>query len=255
MSSEYVGLLPCAGKAERMMGLPKFLLPVGDTYLLKWHVRQMMATVATVISIPNPENRALLQEYLGWIDIIAPAVETLTFCETLCQVRPLCGSQQVVMSLPDTFVNGDARDNLPDLQEALDRHPDWDAAVLAFELNPWQVGRLGLLELDDKHLIQRVHDKDATRTTGLIWGAAAWRTSFWKHIKPEHKHLGIAFETARTGMVRGRGTFYDCGTPEEYYRLCAYFHEERGPSVSLLTASVSYQHRPDSDQTEEPDYD
>jgi len=51
-----VGILPASGSASRMMGLPKFLLPVNENKnILEWHI-DLMSECCDVIRISTQKK-------------------------------------------------------------------------------------------------------------------------------------------------------------------------------------------------------
>lgn len=71
-----------------------------------------------------------------------------------------------------------------------------------------------------------VIDKPPVCAYPWIWGVLAWKPAFWPLIDVEDPHVGYALPRAiRAGLdVRGvvlNGTYWDCGTPDDYFDCIA----------------------------------
>lgn len=222
-----IGILPAAGKAERLMGLPKFLLPVGDTFLLSFHIQgHERAGVERIIIGTSRPFYPLLCEYAHDRAMIYP-VQTLTQSETVLTARRFYGERPALMTMPDTWFEDVT------VLERLVKTVEEGRAIVAAALWPIrsdQQGHLGQC-LSRDGLIEDVIDKDPDCPYLYAWGAMAWSQSFWPFIKPEDPHPGYAMQRAITAGVRPRavfadGPFYDLGTFAQYQRLCVDLQEE-----------------------------
>lgn len=213
-----IGLLPAAGSASRMAGLPKFLLPIPEGTLISLHAERMQTAgvegialgysdkIRDVLSINKPPESVL---YLGG----------KTLAHTIANAQFLVGDQSVVFGMPDTyFTDADAYRRVIDCLER-----GADVAVGVFQTHPDQRSKLGMCQVEWDRLVDVV-DKPAQTDLVYAWGILAWRPVFWQHIHAADATVGDALPRAiRAGLdvraVRMEGAYYDCGTPEEYFKL------------------------------------
>lgn len=81
-----------------------------------------------------------------------------------------------------------------------------------------------MVRIDDDNFITDVIDKPAKTYLRDAWGIIAWRPVFWPYIYPIDATVGDALTRAiRAGLpiraVVMDGSYYDCGTPDEYFQL------------------------------------
>lgn len=216
------GIIPAAGKATRIHGLPKFLLPVPGGYLLE----RMAARMGVPCYIgANPDNAALLKATCP-PNATVYEVNSRAMPETILAARPYVGDEHVLVGMPDTYwtdkyVFDVLRDRL-EMKWAI-------CAVALFAVEPVMATRLGVCGVINNTgipFISSIVDKSATIPDAPYvnaWGAMAWTPEFWQYIHPEDAHMGIAMQRALDAGVRiaaflASGDYYDNGTPEDYFR-------------------------------------
>jgi MobA-like NTP transferase protein len=218
-----IGLLPAGGRAARLNGLPKYLLPIPDGNLLARHVRQMHdAGAPTVLIAAGHHNMGILSQYAP-ANTETYAVASKTVGEAILAARPMARERRVLFGMPDTYWDA------ADVYEQL-AHSDAVASVALWIMREDQRGRLGQCDVSN-HAVSVVIDKDPTCEFPWIWGALSWSPAFWRYIQPEHTHLGQAIQAAldageRIAPVLIDGDYHDCGTFDSYARLCAGFIKE-----------------------------
>jgi CTP:molybdopterin cytidylyltransferase MocA len=216
-----VGILPAAGRATRINGLPKYLLPVPDGHLLGVHTARMLDAGARVVLIgAGYHNLGLICQY-------APAnaesftANSRTMSETVLAARSLTRGADVLFGMPDTYWTA------PDVYQQLARllSNGVDVAVAVWSMRDDQRGQLGQVAINNITRVQKVVDKDPDCLFPWSWGALAWKPAFWDCIDPMTPHVGYAVQAAiEAGLsvmaVRVEGDYHDCGTFEQYARLC-----------------------------------
>lgn len=214
-----IGLIPCAGHATRLHGLPKYLLPLGDSYLLAILVRRMQAAgVAHVYIGANRENYDLVEHYAPE-GCTVYLVNSKTMSETVLAARKYAGDSDVLFGMPDTWW----QDETVYKKLSLVTEPSYRPVELAlFGTRSDQRNKLGMCELGDYSTVTCIVDKPNRTNLTLAWGAMAWRQSFWAYINSDDPHIGYAAQRAvnASGLVGGhvmRDDYYDCGTPDEYF--------------------------------------
>lgn len=220
-----IGLLPAAGSATRLYGLPKWALPIPNGFLLDKHVDEMLTAGCQPIQIGASEsNYSLLREYVPTEEVyIAERYETMT--QTV--MSAVGYNDGVLFGMPDTYWT--AYGVYSRLAAALETA---DVAVAVWSARPGQYKRGGMCWLDGDR-VTHVNDKPLFEPdTEWIWGALAWKPAFWQYMQPTDPHVGYALPRAiAAGLdvraVQCEGGFFDCGTIGGYYEaLTAAMHKE-----------------------------
>lgn len=214
-----IGILPCAGQAERFHGLPKYLLPIGDSYLLKAHVDGMdAANVPIVLVGVNRDNADSVQAYYSNI-IIADHHDTMT--QTVLSMRDVIANEaNVLFGMPDTYFD------FPLVYERLATRLNAstaDVVLAVFKARPEQHREGGMVSVSHNQVLDIV-DKPEVTTFQYIWGAMAWRPSFWNCLEPDMPHVGYGVQRAleqglNVQAVLCTGDYWDVGTPERYFAM------------------------------------
>jgi UTP-glucose-1-phosphate uridylyltransferase len=229
-----VGVIPAAGTAERMDGLPKYLLPIRKSYLLQTLCERMNACGASDLLIgANPNNSSLVQRYLPANGIVYTKFSE-TMSETVLAAQPWADKANVLFGMPDSWWEGDDfayRWLVEGLTEEI------PVCVAVFKARPAQKGKLGMVMTQGKFVnglgeqileVVAVKDKASTSAYTEAWGAMAWSPKFWQYIRPADPHVGYALERAISMGVTVRaikmtGNYWDCGTKDEYFELIRSF--------------------------------
>ena len=221
-----IGLLPAAGKATRIGGIPKWLLPVPEGTLLDVHCQRMrLAGVSHVLVAAGEHNRDLLLQHVPANAIVYEG-NSCTMAEDVLLARPYIGDNDVLFGMPDTYhIDGNMYKYLSYMS------PQEDVSVALWNINDDQRGKLGQVAVDNHGMVIDVVDKSLTCPYPWAWGAMSWKPSFWEFIKPDMPHIGYALlQAIRAGLVvksmLNSGEYTDCGTPEAYWRLCSTFVKE-----------------------------
>ncbi len=212
-----IGLLPAAGSAARMSGLPKFLLPIPGGTLLNWHCQRMEAAGVEEIALGYSESTVkLLHKNTTPNTFLYSGGRTLA--HTIANAHIITGDADVVFGMPDTyFTDADAYRKVTDGLDGA------DIAVGVFATRPEQRHKLGMVRIEADHVVEVIDKPTATHLI-YAWGMIAWKPTFWQHIYPIDATVGDALPRAiRAGLtVRAvplDGMYYDCGTPDEYFQL------------------------------------
>lgn len=222
-----IGIIPIGGQAKRMHGLPKFLLPVGDTYLLARVYQQMRDAGADRIAIGvHPSNMELAKRYSPGEAIFYEA-NTVTMSQTVLLAQKYASKQQVLFAMPDTYWTG--WDMFLPLIKAYRTSNNPVAAIGLWETPPELRYKRGMVYYNEQGHISDIVDKpdvdltDATRIMQYGWGSLVWGEQFWHYINPYDLHVGVALKRAfdekenLVGYLYWKAQYFDCGTPEEYY--------------------------------------
>lgn len=224
-----IAIIPAAGSATRMMGLPKMFLPIpGNTLIGALVDRAERETRRIVIGANGPALELVNRFYS--VRARTFLANTLTMSETVLLSRDYADSHEsVLFAMPDTWL--DDADALRKLRQTLENGAD--VAVGLCRAREGQSREGGMVFLDDDGRITDVIDKPERADTPWIWGALAWRPVFWDCLRTYDPHVGFALPRALGERLDVRpvlldGGYYDCGTPERYFNL-----------IRALTAQVA----------------
>lgn len=219
-----IGLIPACGTATRMGGIPKMLLPTPNGVLFERLLRQMRRSCENGITVGStyPTSYILRDLYGGddrLCDIYALS-QTATMTETLVRLSNHIGRHSVLFGMPDTYIEDEQV--FAKLRMAL--LGGSKIAVALFRARSDQYAEGGMCILDTADRVTGIVDKGSEPASEWIWGALAWTEEFWKTVNPLDEHIGYSVARAiQEGIpvdgVKMEGGFWDCGTPDRYFRL------------------------------------
>lgn len=214
-----IGIIPAAGKAERMNGLPKMMLPTPQGVLIDILCQRMaemgnppilyIGTNGLPYQMLEPTRRSWERLYHA---------ETQTMSETVL-LAPRHPGDWIVFGMPDSYFD----DSAAFIRLALELKDGADVAVGVFATRPGQHRKLGMVEIAGCEVLHVV-DKPAETDLTWAWGVLAWKPKFWQYIQASDPHVGYALPRALAAeldvrAVRMEGGYWDCGTPNEYFDL------------------------------------
>jgi dTDP-glucose pyrophosphorylase len=214
-----IGLIPAAGQATRIHGLPKFLLPVPEGHLLGLVCQRMTEAGVGEVQIGTGDANFALVCRCAPSNAGVYVVNSATMSETLLAARRYINiDQNILFAMPDTYWTDEQA--LAKLAVYVSEFGA-DVAVGAWRIRPDQRGKLGQLDMRGGR-VTRVIDKNPTCPSEWAWGAIAWRPAFWQFIRPDMPHVGYALQPAIDAGLNVRavpmtGSYFDCGTPQLYF--------------------------------------
>lgn len=226
-----VGLLPSAGTASRMNGIPKFLLPVSEDLqcLLDYHVRLMQPSVDRIIIPTRSEWVGLLRsfDFGNHVDIVE--LNTHTMAETLRRSLDNVDYDSCVLGMPDTYFV----DENP--YHELFQHPGHDLVLRLYPTRPEQVGKVGSVKIDEDHRVVDHADKEPDRDFGWHWGVMEFAKHTEGFLDPTASTGGYLIDECLTRGLDVRGVpatnpYFDCGTFPEYLQCLT--HLSLGPDLA-----------------------
>jgi len=218
-----LGLLPAAGTATRMSGLPKFLLPISDVHqcLLAYHVELMAPHVDRIIIPTRSEWVSLLHSFHFGSQVEIMSMETQTMAETV--KKSLAGRDYAscVLGMPDTYFAGGNP-----YRELLE-HPRGDVSLTVFVTRPGQAGKVGSVSVGGEGLVIDHADKDPNRDFGTHWGVMEFTSPVEEFLDPSATTGGYLITEALNRAMTVRGYlanyhYFDCGTVNEYTQCLAF---------------------------------
>ena len=172
-------ILPAAGLASRMRGLPKFMLPCSNDYetLLERHVINLLPLVDKIWIPTRPEYANLILRLGFDTKVIIQVMETRNMTETVIEVVSAAKADNFVLCMPDTYFHGD----LP--YQTLSKSKEILHLSL-FKIRTDQKGKLGQILLSDQGTVVDSVDKDESCDYELAWGAMSFNNDFVNLLNP-----------------------------------------------------------------------
>lgn len=216
-------LIPAAGSAIRMRGLPKFLLPTPEenVTLIERHIFSLSENFDEILIGINPIFEDLLETVLSEnAKIKIHAMTTETMMETVINLAEFASSDSFVLIMPDTYFSNyeNILDNLKNSK------PENSLALGCWRIRDFQVGKLGQVLLNEKGEVSQIRDKDQGCSFDSFWGMAKFSKLFLDLGDPGDSHIGMLYEKMIKREIKIQafkidGHYYDCGTASEYIRM------------------------------------
>jgi choline kinase len=209
-------IIPAAGMATRMRGIPKFLLPCDSSYttLIESHIAELLKVCETVW-IPTRPELVLLLDSLGLAKdrVVILPMQTENMTQTVLKVSKISNSNYFHLVMPDTFFFGEQP------YEFLSKEPQL-VDLACWRIRNDQKGKLGQVLISDG-VVTEMRDKDPLCDFEHSWGSLTFNKILLDYSNLTDPHIGYAIKSA---LVAGepvkakimRGKYFDCGTPLEY---------------------------------------
>lgn len=217
-----VTVLPAAGLATRMRGLPKFMLPCtdGNETLIERHIRLSIPTSDLLCVVTRPSYAPLLAS-LGILSdkVLLSVTETETMNATVKGITDWVQSERFTVIMPDTFFGGQTP------YQYLASAPS-SLNLALWTIRESQKGKLGQIQLGDGGKVVGHSDKNSSCDFPYAWGALSFSSKLQDLLDPSDPHVGYMIEPAlREGTKVAAeimdGDYFDCGTPSEFQDLTA----------------------------------
>ena len=183
-------IIPAAGLASRMRGMPKFLLPADVNYktLLETHIEQLSEICKNIYIATRPDLIPLIESLnFKFKNIKVIGLESKSMSETVLKTIEYSESDSFILVMPDTYFYGDQPYGY------LDSNPEI-CDLACWKIRDKQRGKLGEVSFDNKMNLIKIVDKQLEN--------------------------GFALASKEKVTVKTlKGSYYDCGTPEEYLEL------------------------------------
>lgn len=212
-------IIPAAGLATRMRGIPKFLLPCDTTYntLIEAHISALLEKCETVW-IPTRPEMILLLDSLGLAKdrVVLLPMTTENMTQTVSKVLQIAKTENFHLVMPDTFFHGEkpyaTLSSTPNLVD-----------LACWKIREDQKGKLGQVLIQDEKAVD-MKDKDPDCEYEHSWGALTFNRELLNYAESTDPHIGYAVRNAlKSGeSITARvmhGKYFDCGTPSEYLNM------------------------------------
>ena len=220
-------IIPAAGSATRMGGIPKFLLPVGSSGkpLLRSHLEMSQSANLETVVMLHPTLFEFGKELIGswnFPNVRLFGVESPSMTKTVIEAIRLSETQETIfsISMPDTFFSNPNSFEGSFLLDLRRKAP----SLAIWQIHENQAGKLGQVLIDrDSGYVADMIDKDPNCGYAHIWGMMALNRELIEKFNENDPHPGISLkESLKSGVniswVEASGDYLDCGTPKEYYR-------------------------------------
>jgi len=212
-------LIPASGSATRMRGLPKFLLPSGNGILslLENHIVNVANFADEILIGLNPIFLNIVQEAnLELCGARIIPMKTATMTQTVLNLVELSTAERFTVIMPDTAFEAKESYEFKKLNHDLD--------LSLWRIRSDQYGKLGQVLIDSNNLVLDCVDKDPECKYELAWGSLTFNKKFLQFLNPKLPHIGYGIIPALKASldIKGsvvNGSYWDCGTPEEYIRF------------------------------------
>lgn len=215
MKLPIVGLLPAAGFASRMSGVPKFLFPSREigTSLLERHVSLLSDMADKIVIAHRPESRSFLDSLNLPMHVVTMELETSSMVETVVHMVENNPAELYLLGMPDTdFITSNPYLALRDARGAVN--------VASWRARESQIRKSGMISIIDNVLAEIV-DKPSHSELDSLWGAISFRKEIVGTLKPNMDSLSdwmsvLLSQGLQVQVYPQPGGYYDCGTHAEY---------------------------------------
>ena len=227
MKKNICHLIPAAGKASRLSGIPKFLLPLPEeSNLLKHHLNLSndikeinsvkIATNTTFAPILNNQINISKNRKIQGINLM----NTKTMNKTLMNLRGHDADSHL-LTMPDTYISDNSL--IKKMVRLFKEDSEVDVILGIWNVRNEQRHKVGQCKISGNY-VTKVVDKNSKVKYQYLWGTVLFKNSLWKYIKPNDPHIGYSFPAAinnnlKIRYVKSDGNYYDCGTIDEYWQL------------------------------------
>lgn len=212
-------IIPAAGLATRMRGIPKFLLPCDEQYttLIELHIQSLLEVCETVW-IPTRSEMVMLLDSLGLSKdrVVVIPMQTENMTQTVARVLGIARTDTFQLVMPDTYFSGEKPYRvLNDKPELVD--------LACWDIRDEQRGKVGQVQVVGSSVVD-IKDKVKTCEFQQLWGALTFGRDLLNYANMSDPHIGYAVRSAlKAGKgvtaKRMQGKYFDCGTPSEYISM------------------------------------
>jgi CTP:molybdopterin cytidylyltransferase MocA len=228
-----IGILPAAGLAQRMNGIPKFMLPIGGSHrsLLDYHADLIGPFVEKLVCATRPSWAELVQLHLdGRPKVVVKATVSDSMTETVVGGLSTEKWDWALIGMPDTLFHLGGGNPYAELAATIERHCDQYAqptapglVLVCFPTATQQEGVVGSILLDETLEVSAHADKNPSKNFGHHWGLMAINRAGFSLFDIKTPHTGYVIDVFLEGghpitAAVSKSSYIDCGTFDEYRR-------------------------------------
>jgi NDP-sugar pyrophosphorylase family protein len=220
-------IIPASGKASRLSGIPKFLLPIPDKKnLLSFHL-SLSQNIDVIRNVNLTTNSTYFETIKNLHDLKAykkikniEILNTNTMNQTINKFRNH-DSEYILLSMPDTYFTD--HNIVKKMIDQMNRNQDYDCILGLWNIKKSQRKKVGQCKIEKNKVIEVV-DKNPKYNYKYLWGVVLFRKTLWEFIDSNDPHIGYSFNPAiksglNIGYTKATGSYYDCGTIDEYWDM------------------------------------
>lgn len=215
-------IIPAAGTASRLRGLPKFLLPThtNSVTLIERHLSHLRDYFSEILIGVNPDFSKNLNSIISEdSQIKIYEMSTKTMMETVTLLTEKSTNDSYMLIMPDTYFS-----DYTEIEAYLETENLDEAALLCWRIKDYQMGKLGQTLIDEMNHVVKIQDKDPLSFFEFFWGIAIFTKEHLLNAIDSDSHIGFLYERLieKTIPIDGitiSGDYYDCGTQEEYIKM------------------------------------
>jgi hypothetical protein len=208
-------VIPAAGRAVRLNGLPKFLLPIGPSLsLLSYHLKMASEYADLTVIGTRPEFSGLVLELSKDFGAKICVVDTKTLTETVCEIARGMNPRTLTVQLPDTYVGNE---NVFAKLEAATNSQEKSGMAL-WRSSESQRGLLGQVEIEESNggsIVSKIVDKDPHFFTGYHWGSI----SFFNPDIDSWDKSEVTIGNVASNLIKNGETFFSILSDSNYLDL------------------------------------
>lgn len=222
-----IAILPAAGDASRMKGLPKFLLPILDQNksLLDYHIEKLIATkkISRIFIVTQPQSIGFFTQWLDKREITLIVKKTDSMESSIFEVTKLFDeNQSFLLIMPDTYFSNENAHNI-----ITEINSEIDLTFVLWKFSQLLIGKVGQIKLDSNFNVLDIKDKDISCNYEYMWGSLIFKGKIFNR-QPKLSYISELANSmvANKVVVKGSlvsGDYLDCGTPQGLRRLLAEF--------------------------------
>jgi len=221
-----IGLIACAGTANRIFNLPKFILPLKEQNysLLGYWCKLMIDKGCNKIIIgSSPSNKNFIEHIINTqlkdfqtLIIIKIIENSATMNETILNMTKDEDYDLAIMGMPDTHIDYISSDLITKVLN----NNDLIVGSYLWNIRQSQKAKIGQCLIDNNYIIDII-DKNNDCNYNYGWGAMVFKKAFESFIIKEDLHLGYSMKLAISKSIKIpyeiiKGQYWDCGTICEY---------------------------------------
>ena len=210
-----MAVIPAAGRAVRLNGLPKFLLPI-PTYgsLLSYHLKMASEYADLIIIGTRPEFSGLVLQLSKDFGAKVCVVETKTLTETVCEIAGGLNPRTLTVHLPDTYMG---HENIFLELESISNSKERSTLAL-WRSSESQRGLLGQVEVEESEgsfIVTQIVDKDPNFYTGFHWGSI----SFYEPNIESWDKNEVTIGNIASNLIKSGEKFHSILSDSHYFDL------------------------------------
>jgi choline kinase len=225
LKKEILGLIPCSGTASRIGGIPKFLLPCKNGFLIDNTIN--LFTTNNIdnirISVSNENEHHINKRNIHNNKVKYIVKNTETMSETVLELISAFPSKKYILIMPDTYFNTNSNGYFKSINQLYMKLFQYDIVVILWQIKEYQYGKLGQIEIDNDYVI-KIEDKNPDCRYPYSWGVIGWNENVNNLIDKNTPHIGFLINSAldkkyKIGYIISDTEYFDCGTSSEYFTM------------------------------------